>query len=64
LKQLMIGDCYFKSELRAAQSKPPAGGQAVFVLNIVIVAGEGTSTPSRAKTTRSGDPGAGAPHFL
>jgi hypothetical protein len=34
------------------------------VLNVVMVAGEGTSTPSRAKTTRSGDPGACAPHFL
>jgi hypothetical protein len=65
LKQLMIAEiAALKDEMWAQdQTKPPATGQAVFVLNIVIVAGEGTSTPSRAKTTRSGDPGACAPHF-
>jgi len=66
LKQLMIAEiAILKNEMWAQdQTKPPATRQAVFVLNIVIVAGEGTSTPSRAKTTRSGDPGTCAPHFL
>jgi hypothetical protein len=55
------------------QRKPPAGRQAVFVLNIGIVAGEGDFTPSRKtarwgrrfhpipQKSRSGDPGASTP---
>lgn len=39
------------SEMRQDQNKPPAGRQAVFILNIGIVAGEGDVTPS-CKTAR------------
>ena len=47
LKQLMIAEiATLKNEMWAHdQTKPPTTGQAVFVLNIVIVAGEGACAP-------------------
>jgi hypothetical protein len=52
LKRRMIAElAAVMSEMGQDQSKPPAGRQAVFVLNIGIVAGEDDFTPSR-KTAR------------
>jgi hypothetical protein len=75
LKRRMIAELAAVMSEMGDQSKPPAGRQAVFVLNIGIVAGEGDFTPSRktarwgrrlhpiAQKSRSGDPGACAPQI-